>query len=135
MRHLLPSLRQIGVIVLAAASLLAGCGDKSSREAAAAASAALPASVPAPAPERIKLRLAWVPDMAEVGVFVAKENGFFAREGLDVTIEPGGFGLDPIKLVATGQNQMAHQVSNAPRRCRYAVPGPKCFSHSRRRSS
>lgn len=102
MRPILPSLRQLGAIVLATASLLAGCGEKSTPGASTAASAAPPASAPAPAPERIKLRLAWVPDMAEVGVFVAKENGYFAREGLDVTIEPGGFGLDPIKLVATG---------------------------------
>ncbi|MFH7042219.1 ABC transporter substrate-binding protein [Paucibacter sp. JuS9] len=54
--------------------------------------------------ESVKLRLAWVPDMAEVGVFVAKEMGYFERENLDVTIEPGGFGLDPIKLVATGSS-------------------------------
>lgn len=54
--------------------------------------------------EKVTFRLAWVPDMAEVGVFVAKEQGYFAREGLDVTIEPGGFGLDPIKLVASGSD-------------------------------
>jgi len=54
--------------------------------------------------EKVTFRLAWVHDMAEVGVFVAKEQGYFEKEGLDVTIEPGGFGLDPIKLVATGSN-------------------------------
>jgi len=54
--------------------------------------------------EKVTFRLAWVPDMAEVGVFVAKEQGYFEKEGFDVTIESGGFGLDPIKLVATGNN-------------------------------
>lgn len=54
--------------------------------------------------EPIKFRLAWVVDMAEVGVFVANEKGHFAKEGFEVTIEPGGFGLDPIKLVASGSN-------------------------------
>lgn len=54
--------------------------------------------------EKVSFRLAWVPDMAEVGIFVAKEQGYFEKEGFDVTIEPGGFGLDPIKLVATGNN-------------------------------
>jgi len=54
--------------------------------------------------EKISFRLAWVYDMAEVGVLVAKEKGHFAKEGLDVTIEPGGLGLDPIKLVAAGSN-------------------------------
>lgn len=57
-----------------------------------------------PSMEKVTLRLAWVYDMAEVGVLVAKEKGYFEREGLDVAIEPGGFGLDPIKLVATGSN-------------------------------
>lgn len=54
--------------------------------------------------ETIKFRLAWVYDMAEVGVLVAKEKGYFEKEGLNVVIEPGGFGLDPIKLVAAGSN-------------------------------
>lgn len=54
--------------------------------------------------ENISFRLAWVPDMAEVGVFVAKERGHFEREGFDVSIEPGGFGLDPIRMVAAGSN-------------------------------
>ena len=54
--------------------------------------------------EAVSIRLAWVYDMAEVGVLVAKEKGHFAKEGLDVSIQPGGFGLDPIKLVATGTN-------------------------------
>lgn len=52
----------------------------------------------------ISVRLAWVFDMAEVGLFVAADMGYFANEGLDVKIEPGGFGLDPIRLVASGQN-------------------------------
>jgi ABC-type nitrate/sulfonate/bicarbonate transport system substrate-binding protein len=55
-------------------------------------------------PVQASLRLAWVYDMAEVGIFVAKEKGFYAREGIDLKIEPGGFGLDPFKLVASGSN-------------------------------
>lgn len=55
--------------------------------------------------ETIKFRLAWIVDMAEVGVFVAKEKGHFAKEGFEVIIEPGGFGLDPIRLVASGSNE------------------------------
>lgn len=56
------------------------------------------------APVQASLRLAWVYDMAEVGVFVAKEKGYYAKEGIDLKIEPGGFGLDPFKLVAAGSN-------------------------------
>lgn len=50
------------------------------------------------------IRLAWVYDMAEVGIFVAKQQGFYDKEGIDLKIEPGGFGLDPFKLVAAGTN-------------------------------
>jgi NitT/TauT family transport system substrate-binding protein len=56
----------------------------------------------APSMTKVTLRLAWVPDMAEAGVFVAKHKGIFARHGLDVEIRSGGFGLDPLKLVAAG---------------------------------
>lgn len=77
-------------------ALLAGCGKSDDNT-------TKPAAKPAGL-EKIKFRLAWVYDMAEVGVFVAKEKGHFEKEGLDVTIEPGGFGLDPIKLVAAGSN-------------------------------
>lgn len=52
----------------------------------------------------VSLRLAWVYDMAEAGVFVAQDKGYFDEEGLRLTVHPGGFGLDPIKQVATGAN-------------------------------
>jgi NitT/TauT family transport system substrate-binding protein len=55
-------------------------------------------------PTETSLRLAWVYDMAEVGVFVAQDKGYFEQSGLRLTTEPGGFGLDPIKLVAAGSN-------------------------------
>jgi len=57
------------------------------------------------APDKVSIRLAWVYDMAEVGVFVAKDKGFYEKEGIDLEIKPGGFGLDPMKLVATGSDQ------------------------------
>jgi len=77
--------------------VLAGCSKQEDNQ-------AIPNAEQAKTLEEISFRLAWVYDMAEVGVFVAKEKGFFEKEGLDVTIEAGGFGLDPIKLVATGGN-------------------------------
>jgi NitT/TauT family transport system substrate-binding protein len=54
--------------------------------------------------EKASLRLAWVYDMAEVGIFVAKDKGFYEEEGIDLEIKPGGFGLDPLKLVAAGSD-------------------------------
>lgn len=55
-------------------------------------------------PDKVSLRLAWVYDMAEVGIFVAKDKGFYEKEGIDLEIKPGGFGLDPLKLVAAGSD-------------------------------
>ncbi len=52
----------------------------------------------------VSVRLAWVYDMAEVGLFVGQDRGAFSDENIDVKIEPGGFGLDPIRLVAAGTN-------------------------------
>jgi NitT/TauT family transport system substrate-binding protein len=59
---------------------------------------------PSKAPEKVSLRLAWVYDMAEVGIFVAKDKGFYEKEGIDLEIKPGGFGLDPLKLIAAGSD-------------------------------
>jgi NitT/TauT family transport system substrate-binding protein len=53
-------------------------------------------------PTAVSVRLAWVYDMAEVGLFLGKDSGAFADNGIKLTIEPGGFGLDPIRLVASG---------------------------------
>lgn len=54
--------------------------------------------------DKASIRLAWVYDMAEVGIFVAKDKGFYKDEGIDLEIKPGGFGLDPLKLVAAGSD-------------------------------
>jgi ABC-type nitrate/sulfonate/bicarbonate transport system substrate-binding protein len=94
MRLLIPKFFSLLFMTLLA--VLGGCGKSDEKT---TASLDRP-----PATEKVKFRLAWVHDMAEVGIFVAKEKGYFAKEGLDVTIEPGGFGLDPIKLVAAGSN-------------------------------
>lgn len=52
--------------------------------------------------EKVSIRLKWFVDVSEAGIFVAKEKGFFKENGIDVTVHPGGFELDPIKLVASG---------------------------------
>lgn len=50
------------------------------------------------------LRLKWTYSAGFAGAIVAKEKGFFKERGIDVSIEPGGPELDPIKLVASGSN-------------------------------
>lgn len=88
---------KINTLIIVLSLLLSACSDQGENQTATE-------SKTPKALEKVTLRLAWVHDMAEVGIFVAKEQGYFAKEGLDVTIEAGGFGLDPIKLVATGSN-------------------------------
>ncbi len=56
------------------------------------------------APVKVSTRLKWLPGATYAGNFVASRKGFWRRRGLDVKIEPGGFELDSIKLVATGVN-------------------------------
>lgn len=61
-----------------------------------------PAAQPPAKLEKVSFRLSWVHDLAYAGLYLAKDNGHFKRAGLDVDLQPGGFGLDPIKQVATG---------------------------------
>lgn len=60
--------------------------------------------IQSPAPKSISTRLKWLPGALYLGSIAAKHKGYWAEEGLDVTIEPGGFEADPIKLVAAGSN-------------------------------
>lgn len=57
-----------------------------------------------PAAQSISTRLKWLPGALYLGSIAAKEKGYWAEQGLDVKIEPGGFEADPIKLVAAGSN-------------------------------
>jgi len=57
-----------------------------------------------PATQSISTRLKWLPGATYIGSIVAKEAGYWKDEGLDVSVYPGGFEADPIKLVAAGSN-------------------------------
>jgi len=67
--------------------------------------AATPASVTATAPtgELKKVKMGYVPVSIFAPVFVAKEKGYFAEQGLDVSLEPFPGGSDPVVLTASGQ--------------------------------
>ena len=54
------------------------------------------------APVKCSLRLKWIMVSGFSGELAAKENGYFAEEGLDVTVLPGGMENKPEKLVAAG---------------------------------
>lgn len=50
----------------------------------------------------VTLQLKWVTQAQFAGYYVALENGFFAEEGLNVTIRPGGPDIAPPQVIAGG---------------------------------
>lgn len=66
--------------------------------------AATPATAAvAPTGELKKVKMGYVPVSIFAPVFVAKEKGYFAEQGLDVSLEPFPGGSDPVVLTASGQ--------------------------------
>lgn len=55
---------------------------------------------------KISFRLKWLIYNSFASHFVAKDLGYFDKEGVEVQILSGGPGIDPIKLVATGANDV-----------------------------
>jgi NitT/TauT family transport system substrate-binding protein len=54
------------------------------------------------AQDAVTLQLKWVTQAQFAGYFVAKDKGFYAEEGLDVTILPGGPDIAPTQVIAGG---------------------------------
>jgi NitT/TauT family transport system substrate-binding protein len=50
----------------------------------------------------VSLRLPWIINSQFAGPYVALEKGYFEDEGLNVTINPGGFDINSITMVAAG---------------------------------
>lgn len=66
-----------------------------------AATAALTAN--ARTPYKLTVQLDWIPEPEHGGLYQALARGYFAAEGLDVTLEPGGPNALVIQKVVTGQ--------------------------------
>src|SRR5690606_29966795 len=81
------------------------CGSKFIRSAIAclAGAAFVAASGAAQALEKVDVRLDFSPLGFHTAMYLAKEKGWFEREGLDVTIHDGSGSLNTIQLVAAGQ--------------------------------
>lgn len=100
-------LNPLSVAALAAVVLsVSACGPAAtptSEPAAPAESGAL-AESGAPA-EKVKVRvvLQWVPQSQFAGYYAALNEGYYAEEGLDVTIIPGGPDIAPAQKVASGE--------------------------------
>lgn len=53
--------------------------------------------------EKVRLQLAWTHQFEFAGFYAARARGFYAREGLDVEIAPGGPGITPLDQVLDGK--------------------------------
>lgn len=54
------------------------------------------------APRKVTLQLHWQNQFEFAGYYAAKENGYYAEEGLDVTILEGGPGIVPLNQILQG---------------------------------
>jgi NitT/TauT family transport system substrate-binding protein len=84
----------------------------SAAPAASASAAAESPSAPAET-KKIRLQLQWFPQAQFAGYFAAKEKGYYAEEGFDVTILPGAVEIVPATVVAGGQAEFG--ISWVPR--------------------
>jgi NitT/TauT family transport system substrate-binding protein len=81
---------------------------------AASAPAASSEAPSAPAALKpIRLQLQWFPQAQFAGYFAAKDKGYYAEEGFDVTILPGAVEIVPATVVAGGQAEFG--ISWVPR--------------------
>jgi NitT/TauT family transport system substrate-binding protein len=55
------------------------------------------------AADKVRIQLNWVPEPEFGGIYQAKEDGTFAKHGIDADITPGGAGAPTWQLVATGK--------------------------------
>ncbi|MFD5784634.1 ABC transporter substrate-binding protein [Streptomyces sp. NPDC126933] len=83
--------------LLALITALAGCGDNGSQSAGSATSGG---------PEKITIGVPGIPPIfLNTVMYVAKEEGFFADRGLDVTLRPLTTGADVGRAVQSGEIQ------------------------------
>lgn len=61
----------------------------------------------------VNLQLGWLAGNNQIGEVVAKQLGYYAAEGLDIAIQPGGPSIDGLAVVASGRFE-AGQISSSP---------------------
>lgn len=95
----------LSVAATATALVLSACSTAGGGGSSAAPSGG--ASSAAAAPTKVTLQLQWVPQAQFAGYYAALANGYYKKEGLDVTIKPAGTDTVPIQSVAKGQADYA----------------------------
>jgi len=79
-------------MLVAVAAVLAGCGKKTE-----------PAPTAGPALVKVRFQTDWFPQPEHGGYYQALAKGYYAAEGLDVEILPGGPNAQVMATVATGR--------------------------------
>ena len=62
---------------------------------------------------KINMQLGWIAGGNQIGEVVAKQLGYYATEGIDFAIQPGGPSIDGVAIVASGRWEVG-QVSSSP---------------------
>jgi NitT/TauT family transport system substrate-binding protein len=70
-----------------------------------------PASAASPA--KIRLQLGWLASNGLLGEVVAMKKGYYAEQGIELEIVPGGPNVDGVAGVASGQSMLG-QISSSP---------------------
>lgn len=73
------------------------------KDAATVAATVTPASDSTPESDLARIEVGFVPVTVFAPIFVAKDLGYYAEEGLDVDLQPFPGGSDPVVLTASGQ--------------------------------
>jgi NitT/TauT family transport system substrate-binding protein len=79
----------------------------------AAGSSFLSVSARAGSMVKVDMQLGWLASNGVLGEVVAKRKGFFADEGVDFSITPGGPNVDGVSSVAAGRSAIG-QLSSSP---------------------
>ncbi|GAA4175284.1 ABC transporter substrate-binding protein [Gryllotalpicola koreensis] len=89
----------VALAAVAAAALLAGCSSSGSTPSSTSGT------------QTINFQTSWIPLVQFGGSYVAAKEGYYAKQGVDVKILPGGPDTDGLALLESGKADIA--VSNA----------------------
>jgi NitT/TauT family transport system substrate-binding protein len=108
--------RAVGVGTLLGLFVLSGCGPAAAPAASGPASvpnsasgAAAPAAQrPAAQPQKVSVRLDWIPHAAQAPLHLAMERGWFTERGLDVDLQDGNGSVVTVQTVGAGKFDIGH---------------------------
>ena len=125
-RHFLSRAGLVAGASIVTPLFLAGCNDPSKSAAAGASSTA---GSSAGGTTNVSTQISWLVDNGQLGEAVAIGKGWFADNGLNLNIKPGGPSTDGISLVAGGQSQIGkHSSSPSVMLARSQSIPVKCFA-------